>query len=111
MPGGVEPSDRFVRAAVFLETLPEPKDNAEALSCLFSVIRAVSVPFGAIDRLLAETETSPTWWVSILDLTNRIDYFNDTHSLNVIRVDLKALGFSAGRPLEFLDPGRTSREM
>jgi choloylglycine hydrolase len=107
IPGGVEPSDRFVRAAVFLETLPDPKDNAEAVSYLYSVIRAVSVPFGAVYRSLPEAETYPTWWVSILDLTNRIYFFNDTHSLNVIRVDLKALDFSAGRPPQFFDPGRT----
>jgi len=107
IPGGIESSDRFVRAATFLETLPDPKDNAEAVSYLYSVIRNVSVPFGAIYRSLPGAQIYPTWWASVLDLTNRIYYFNDTHSLNFIWVDLKALDFSAGRPLKFLDPGRT----
>ena len=107
LPGGNESKHRFVRATEFLRTLPEPKDQPEAVACLLSVIRNVSVPYGAVYHSLPGAPTYPTWWTSVTDLTNRIYYFNDTHSLNFIWVDLKALDFSAGRPLKILDPGRT----
>jgi penicillin V acylase-like amidase (Ntn superfamily) len=50
LPGGVEPEDRFVRAATFLKTFPEPKDHVEAIAYMYSLIRNVSVPFGALYR-------------------------------------------------------------
>jgi hypothetical protein len=50
--------------------------------------------------------TYPTWWTSATDLTNRIFYFNETHSLNIIRVTLKEVDFTAGKPMSVLDPAQ-----
>lgn len=106
LPGGNEPEHRFVRAMEFVRTLPEPKDQPEAMAYLFSVIRNVSVPFGAVYHSLPGSPTYPTWWTSAADLTNRIFYFHLTHNPNAIRVALKDIDFAAGRPLSALDPGQ-----
>lgn len=107
LPGGNEPDHRFVRAMEFLRTLPEPKDQPEAITYLYSVIRNVSVPYGAVYHSLPGFPTYPTRWTSVTDLTNRIFYFNETHSLNVIWVSLKGVDFTAGKPMRVLDPAQT----
>jgi len=107
LPGGCESPHRFVRASEFLRTLPEPKDQPEAVAYLFGVIRNVSSPFGALYHSLPERPTSPTWWISATDLTNRTFYFGFTHNLNILRVSLKDIDFSAGKPMSVLDPAQT----
>lgn len=102
LPGGVEPEDRFVRASVYLKTLPEPKDNYEAVAMVSGLIRNVSVPFGALYRS-GPASTYPTWWVNATDITNRVLYFNWTLHPNVVWVDLKNLDFSGGAPIKVLD--------
>ena len=106
LPGGNEPQHRFVRATEFLRTLPEPKDQPEAVAYLLSVIRNVSVPYGAVYHSLPGSPTYPTWWTSVADLTNRIFYFYMTHNLNVIWVTLKQIDFSAGKPMRVIDPAQ-----
>lgn len=106
LPGGIEPLHRFVRAMEYLRTLPEPKDQHEAITYLYSVIRSVSVPYGAVYHSLPGSPTYPTRWTSITDLTNRIFYFNAAHSHNTIRVMLKEIDFSAGKPIKVLDPAQ-----
>jgi choloylglycine hydrolase len=103
IPGGVEPDERFIRAAIYLKTLPEPKDRYEAVAFVYSVIRNVSVPFGSLYRS-GPAETYPTWWTNAEDVTDRVFYFNWTAHPNVVWVDLKNVDFSKGNPLKTLDP-------
>lgn len=104
LPGGVEPKDRFVRASTFLKTLPEPKAENEAVAYLYSVIRNVSVPFGASYRSGTGAGTYPTWWTSACDLTNRLFFFNWTSNPNVLWVNLNNIDLADGKPMEILDP-------
>lgn len=104
LPGGVEPQDRFVRASTFLKTLPEPKDGNEAVAYLYSLIRNVSVPFGASYRSGPGAGTYPTWWTSACDLTDRLFYFNWTSNPNVVWVNLNKIDLAAGKPMKILDP-------
>jgi choloylglycine hydrolase len=111
LPGGMEPHERFVRAAAFLKTLPEPKDHAEAAAYLYSVIRNVSQPFGTPARLgLGASPTNSTWWTSASDLKDRAFYFHWTCNPNVVRVSLDDVDFSPSGALRILDPGRTDLE-
>ena len=107
LPGGVEPLDRFVRASTFLKTLPEPKDQTEAVAYLYSVIRNVSVPFGASYRSGPGAGTYPTWWTSATDLKDRLFYFNWTSNPNVVWVNLNEVDFGVEKPVRFLDPRQT----
>ena len=104
LPGGVEPQDRFVRASTFLKTLPEPKDENEAVAYLYSLIHNVSVPFGASYRSGPGAGTYPTWWTSACDLTDRLFYFNWTSNPNVVWVNLNKIDLAAGKPMKILDP-------
>jgi penicillin V acylase-like amidase (Ntn superfamily) len=107
LPGGIEPAERFVRAAVFLKTLPDPNDDAEAVAYLYSLIRNVSVPFGA-SVPSGPFPTMSTWWTTVSDLKERMFYFHWTSKLNVLRIDLNKVDFSAMKRLKALDPKRTN---
>lgn len=104
LPGGVESSDRFVRASYFLNNLPEPADHAQGVASVIQLIRNVSVPFGAPYKTGTGAGVYPTWWVTAADLTDRVYYFNATTSPNLIWIDLSELDLSPGAPALKLDP-------
>lgn len=105
MPGDIDPLSRFVRIASYLKTLPEPKTYVEAIAGALSVIRSAMVPFGAEDTSQGiSTDTWPTLWVSVADLTNKLFYFNSTTAPNIIWLDFKNLNFSEGAAHLQLDP-------
>jgi len=101
LPGDIVSADRFVRAKYFLEHLPEPADELEAVAGVIGLARNVSIPFGAPDNLFP---SYPTWWLSATDLTNGVYYFQSTRSPNVIWLDLRELDVGEGADVRMLDP-------
>lgn len=101
LPGNVNPRDRFQRAAYYSALLPEPRSEREAAASVLSIMRNVSVPFGAPyhDFGIYNTE-----YRTVADLTNRRYFFELTTSPNVIWTELGALDFSPGAPVLVLDP-------
>lgn len=105
LPGDPDPLSRFVRAAAFLKTLPSPENNLAAIAGVLSVMRTVTVPFGAVDTSGNKTEDAwATRWVSVADVTNKIYYFNSTSAPNIIWLDLNKLNFAAGAKVLSVDP-------
>ncbi len=105
MPGDVDPLSRFVRIASYLKTLPKPNDYIEAVAGALSVMRTAMVPFGAEDTSGSEaTDSWPTRWVSLADLTNKIYYFSSTSAPNVVWVDFKNVDFKTNAPIKMVDP-------
>lgn len=108
LPGDIDPLSRFVRACTYLKTLPKPKDQYEALAGVYSVARNIAVPYGAQDTSGSETtDTWPTLWSTLADLTNRIYYFQSSLSPNLFWVDFAKLDLKEGAPsltLEAYDP-------
>ena len=102
LPGSTKAADRFVRAAYYLQHLPEAETEREAIAGVLSVMRNVSQPFGTADP--NEPNTSPTRWRTVADLTNSLYFFESTTSPNIIWLDLKKLDFSAGSGVRKLDP-------
>jgi len=105
MPGDVDPLSRFVRAASYLKTLPQPNNDIQAISYILGVIRTASVPYGAEDT--SGNESSDTWvtrWVTVADLTNGVYYFSGTSSPNIFWVEFKNVDISKGAPVMMLDP-------
>ena len=98
-PGDITSPDRFVRAAYFLDHLPEPADVEEAVAGVFGVIGSVVVPYGAP---YSDGGVYPTWWRAGADLTHRIYYFGSTRSPNVFWLELDAL--AEGSDVLALDP-------
>ena len=77
LPGDVDPASRFVRGRYFLDHMPEAADADEALADAVSVIRSMSVPFGAPSEPFG---TYPTWWISAGDLVSGTYVVQSTRS-------------------------------
>jgi penicillin V acylase-like amidase (Ntn superfamily) len=102
LPGGIESTDRFVRASYFLHYLPAPANLAETVAGVVKIAGNVSVPPGAPYE---DTGVYPTWWISAVDLTNLTYYFWSQTSPSLIWVDLPGLDLRPGAPVRSLDPG------
>jgi penicillin V acylase-like amidase (Ntn superfamily) len=104
MPGDIDPMSRFVRASSYLKTLPAPDGVREAVAGVYSVARTVAVPFGAEDTsTTVSTDTWPTLWFGIADLTHGVYYFQGTKSPNLYWVDLSRLSLGEGQPTRTID--------
>jgi choloylglycine hydrolase len=104
LPGSTKAADRFVRAAYYLQHLPETKKMRPAIAGVFSVMRNVGQPFGTADP--DEPNTSPTIWRTVADLTNGLYFYESTTSPNIIWVDLNKIDFarrSGVRKLNLVD--------
>jgi penicillin V acylase-like amidase (Ntn superfamily) len=96
LPGDRTPTDRFVRAAYYVNGLQKPADRTEAAAFMFSVIRNVSVPFGQGDP--DRPNIASTIFRTVQDLTGQRYYFESTFAPNVVWVNYDQIDFSAGGP-------------
>ncbi len=101
LPGNVNPRDRFQRAAYFLQMLPKPKSEREAVADIFAIARNVSVPFGAPYKDFGIYNTE---YRTVADLTNKIYFFELTTSPNVIWTELGKFDLKPGAPVQQLNP-------
>lgn len=102
LPGNVDPVQRFIRASYFLQKLPEPKTEREAIASILSIARNASVPFGAPNN--APGTLYNTEYRTAVDLTNLRYFFELTTAPNLIWVELSGLDFNPGAPVMLLDP-------
>ncbi|HTN47818.1 MAG TPA: linear amide C-N hydrolase [Burkholderiaceae bacterium] len=102
LPGNVNPLDRFVRSAFFLNKLPEPKSQREAVAGILAIARNASVPFGAPNY--APGTVYNTEYRTAMDLTSRRYFFELTTAPNVIWMDLSRFNLVAGAPVMTLGP-------
>jgi penicillin V acylase-like amidase (Ntn superfamily) len=96
LPGERKSMDRFVRAAVYVNALPQPADAGEGAAYMFSVIRNVSVPFGLGDP--DRPNIAPTYFRTVQDLTGGRYYFESTLAPNVVWIDTSKIDFTKGLP-------------
>jgi choloylglycine hydrolase len=101
LPGDIVSADRFARATYFLEHLPTPRDEREAVAGVLGVARNVAVPFGAP---YDDFSVYPTWWVSVVDPTNATYYFSSTLAPNVVWADLRNGPLAATTTTLAVDP-------
>ena len=94
LPGERSPTDRFVRAAYWASQLQTPASPAEGAAFMFSVIRNVSVPFGAGDP--NRPNIASTIFRTVIDHTGSRYFFESTYAPNVVWVDYSKLDFSKG---------------
>lgn len=100
VPGNVNPRDRFQRASYYLSTLTKPATERAAIAGMFTLIRSVSIPFGAP----VNGSTFDTEYRVVSDLSNKRYYFELTTGPNVIWVDVDKLNLVQGAPAMTLDP-------
>jgi penicillin V acylase-like amidase (Ntn superfamily) len=101
IPGNVNPVDRFHRASYFVQLLPEPKNEREAVAGVLAIARNVSVPFGAPYKDFGIYNTE---YRTVCNLTNKTYYFELTTSPNVVWVDLARANLAAGSAVMLLNP-------
>ncbi len=93
LPGSHQSEDRFVRASYYLKRLGTDENNPrKQVAGVFSVMRNVSVPWGAPDP--DHPNIAPTYWRSVLDHTRKIYYFESSLSPSLVAVDLNKIDFS-----------------
>ncbi|WP_425618682.1 linear amide C-N hydrolase [Anatilimnocola sp. NA78] len=101
LPGNVNPTDRFQRAAYYSAMLPEPKNEREAIASVLAIARNVSVPFGAPYKGFGIYNTE---YRTVSNLTDRRYYFELTTSPNVIWADLGKFDLAPGASVMVLNP-------
>jgi choloylglycine hydrolase len=108
LPGTHEPSDRLIRGAYYAKNLPDPKDERNAVAALMSVMRNVGIPFGMAtpERQPTHAEASAdvtyTIFRLIMNLDQRVIYFDRVFSPTVFWVRLDGLDFNEGAPAKRL---------
>jgi penicillin V acylase-like amidase (Ntn superfamily) len=101
LPGNVNPTDRFQRAAYYEAILPEPKTERQAIASVMAIARNVSVPFGAPYKGFGIYNTE---YRTVANLTDRRYFFELSTSPNVIWADLDRFDLSSGAPVMELNP-------
>ena len=95
LPGSHQSEDRFVRASYYLKRLGDAEtDQRKQVAGVMSVMRNVSVPWGAPDPL--HPNISPTYWRTVLDHGRQIYYFESALSPYVVGLDLTKIDFAPG---------------
>jgi len=104
LPGTNRASDRFARAAFYINAIPKTENSVEATASAFSVIRNVSVPLGITTP--DQPNISSTRWRSVADHKQKLYFFESVLTPNVFWVDLKKIDFSeTGGKVKKLDLG------
>lgn len=95
LPGSHQSEDRFVRASYYLNFMGDDiTDERRQVAGVFSIMRNVSVPWGAADP--DHPNIAPTYWRSVLDHSRKHYYFESALSPFVVMVDLNTIDFSPG---------------
>jgi choloylglycine hydrolase len=104
LPGTNNPSDRFVRATYYTQSLPKAESTQDELAAVLSVINNTAQPYtqGSAER----PHMSKTLWHTISDMTHKVYYFQSTANQNLISVQLDKFNFKPGTPVMMLDMPR-----
>lgn len=100
LPGTNRAADRFVRASYYVDAIPQTADTQVSIASLFSVIRNVSVPYGISTP--DQPHISNTRWRVVADQKNKVYYFENVLTPNVLWVDFSKLDFSKNAPVKKL---------
>ena len=103
LPGTNRASDRFARAAFYIDAIPKFEDANRAVASVFSVIRNVSVPFGLTTP--DQPNISSTRWRTVVDHARKLYFFESALTPNTFWVDLKKLDFTPAAGVRKLDLG------
>jgi choloylglycine hydrolase len=96
LPGDRVPTDRFVRAAYYVNGLQQPENRDTGVAYILSVMRNVSVPFGSGDP--DRPNIASTMFRTVQDLGGKRYFFESTFAPNVVWVNWSGVDFSEGAP-------------
>ena len=96
LPGGAEPSNRFVRNSFNMENMPEPKSASQAVAYMEEAIAGVMVP-AFDDRKHPVSPLSDAWearWHVVYDLKNMRMYFDQDETGKRLYMKIKDVDFT-----------------
>lgn len=100
LPGTNRAADRFVRGAFYLNAIPKPESEEEALAAVMSIVRNVSVPLGITTP--NQPNISSTQWRILADMKNLAYYFEAPRSPYMIWMQMSDFNFTKGQPVKCL---------
>lgn len=95
IPGDITPPSRFVRAAYYVNRLPQPQTVEQGLN---QVMRLMNYFFITKGMVMEKGQTSEEYmqWQSFVDLKNKRFYFSTYDNLNIRMVDMNKLKLNSG---------------
>ena len=100
LPGTSRASDRFARAAFYINAIPKTTDMLQAVASVVGVIRGVSVPLGITTP--GQPNIASTYWRTFSDHKDKVYYFDSATSPTVFWVPLEELNLKEGTPVKKL---------
>ena len=100
LPGDITPPSRFVRMAITKQFAGPQPDAQKALNQAQHIANSLDIVLGMVvdkdtsGRIASQESTE---WTTFYDLTNRIMYFKTYDNLNLRKIDLGGLDFTAGQ--------------
>lgn len=102
VPGDITPPSRFVRAAFYLNQLPEQPDVDQALATVMRLLKYFYITKGMVVEPDGKTSLDEyTMWETYADLKNKRFYFATYDNMNIRMVDLKKLNLESGGMIQF----------
>lgn len=100
LPGTSSSSDRFVRAAHYIDLIPKNVDQDIAIAGVVSLIRYLSVPYRVNTP---QTSFSSTQWRSVADQKNKVYYFESVLWPGMIWLRFEDINFSESEDIKKID--------
>ena len=101
LPGDMTPPSRFVRAAIYANTVFPPADADGAVTLGMNMIAGFAIPKGLCTGINAEgkTESDFTQWTTVYDLSNKILYFRTYDNQDYRQLNLDGVSFKDNTPM------------
>lgn len=99
LPGDFTPPSRFIRAALFTNTVITPKNANDAVHTVFHILDLFNIPRGIIREKENNTVLCDyTQWTSACDLKNRRYYYHTYNNRSPIMIDLMQTDIDTKEP-------------
>lgn len=95
IPGGPFSTDRFERTTFNINYLDRPDSMSESLAQVKSIAANASVPIGFNLKVENNPNISPTLWTSLANHNDKVYYFCNSRTTNIVWASLKEMVFSA----------------
>lgn len=100
LPGDYTSPSRFIRAALFSQTVIDKKDEFELCDTVFHILNLFDIPRGIIrEKTSSEIYYEYTQWTSTCDLNNKRYYWKTYYNHNVKMVDLMQMDLNNNIPV------------
>ncbi len=95
LPGDVTPPSRFVRAAFYQTTAPQPATGSDAVMQAFHILSNFNIPIGVEHRKdeIPEDLPSATQWTTASDQSALRFYYRTAWNADIRCIDLKTIDF------------------